>query len=109
MVLFICDMSFYLDAVDISLLSVHWGLLSGSYLIIARVRAGRQVSRPEPESVRLVPRLNDLLLLSGRRRYLPIECTLGALIQVCEYLIVAKVRAGRQVSRPEPESAGLLP
>ncbi|KAK9094236.1 hypothetical protein Scep_025705 [Stephania cephalantha] len=42
-----------------------------------------------------------------RRRYLSIECTLRALVQVCGYLIVA--RAGRQVSRPEPESAGLLP
>ncbi|KAK9158220.1 hypothetical protein Scep_004794 [Stephania cephalantha] len=35
-------------------------------------------------------------LLSGRRRYLPIECTLGALIRVYGYLIVARVRAGRQ-------------
>ncbi|KAK9119465.1 hypothetical protein Scep_017558 [Stephania cephalantha] len=48
-------------------------------------------------------------LLSGRCRYPPIECTLGALIRVCGYLIVARVRVGRQVSRPEPESAGLLP
>ncbi|KAK9158083.1 hypothetical protein Scep_004657 [Stephania cephalantha] len=28
---------------------------------VARVRAGRQVSRPEPESAGLLPRLNDLL------------------------------------------------
>ncbi|KAK9088946.1 hypothetical protein Scep_028028 [Stephania cephalantha] len=34
------------------------------------------------------------------RRYLPIECTLGALIRVCRYFIVARARAGRQVSRP---------
>ncbi|KAK9111306.1 hypothetical protein Scep_018825 [Stephania cephalantha] len=47
-------------------------------------------------------------LLSGRRRYLPIECTLGALIRVCGYLIVARVKAGRQGSRPKPESAGIL-
>ncbi|KAK9105182.1 hypothetical protein Scep_022026 [Stephania cephalantha] len=31
-------------------------------LAIARVRAGRQVSRPEPESAGLLPRLNDLLV-----------------------------------------------
>ncbi|KAK9126041.1 hypothetical protein Scep_014887 [Stephania cephalantha] len=48
-------------------------------------------------------------LLSGRRRYLPIECTLGALIRVCGYLIVARVRVGRQMSRPKLESAGILP
>ncbi|KAK9159663.1 hypothetical protein Syun_006004 [Stephania yunnanensis] len=48
-------------------------------------------------------------LLSERRRYLSIECTLGALIQVCRYLIVAWVRAGRRGSRPKLESAGLLP
>ncbi|KAK9151402.1 hypothetical protein Syun_009711 [Stephania yunnanensis] len=78
------------------------------YLIVARVRAGRQVSHPEPESDGLVPQLNDLLLLSGRRRDLPIECTLGALIWVCGYLIVARVKAGRQVSHPKPEFAGLL-
>ncbi|KAK9081478.1 hypothetical protein Syun_030802 [Stephania yunnanensis] len=34
------------------------------------------------------------------RRYLPIECTLGALIQVCGCSIVARARAERQVSRP---------
>ncbi|KAK9098755.1 hypothetical protein Syun_025800 [Stephania yunnanensis] len=48
-------------------------------------------------------------LLSRRRRYIPIECTLGALIRVRGYLIVARVRAGRQVYHPKPESAGLLP
>ncbi|KAK9094895.1 hypothetical protein Scep_026364 [Stephania cephalantha] len=42
-----------------------------------------------------------------RRRYFLIACTLGALIRVCGYLIVARVRAGRQVSGPEPEFAGL--
>ncbi|KAK9148340.1 hypothetical protein Scep_007097 [Stephania cephalantha] len=60
--LFICDMSSYLDAVDISQLSVRWGLLFGPYLIVAKVRAGRHVSRPEPESAGLLPRLNDLLV-----------------------------------------------
>ncbi|KAK9083123.1 hypothetical protein Scep_029594 [Stephania cephalantha] len=35
--------------------------LSGP-LAIARVRAGRHVSRPEPESAGLLPRLNDLLV-----------------------------------------------
>ncbi|KAK9149248.1 hypothetical protein Scep_008005 [Stephania cephalantha] len=39
--------------------------------------------------------------------HLPYEL-LSGLIWVCGYLIVARVRAGRQVSRPEPESAGLL-
>ncbi|KAK9082524.1 hypothetical protein Syun_031306 [Stephania yunnanensis] len=34
---------------------------------------------------------------------------LWALIRVCGYLIVARVRARRHVSRPEPESTGLLP
>ncbi|KAK9111442.1 hypothetical protein Scep_018961 [Stephania cephalantha] len=34
---------------------------------------------------------------------------LSGLIRVCGYLIVARVRAGRQVSRLEPEFAGLLP
>ncbi|KAK9115459.1 hypothetical protein Syun_022256 [Stephania yunnanensis] len=48
-------------------------------------------------------------LLSGRRRYLPIEYTLGALIRVRKYLIVARVRAERLVYRSKPESAGLLP
>ncbi|KAK9128206.1 hypothetical protein Syun_017003 [Stephania yunnanensis] len=33
---------------------------------------------------------------------------LSGLIGVCGYLIVARVRAGRQGFRPEPESAGLL-
>ncbi|KAK9132829.1 hypothetical protein Scep_012357 [Stephania cephalantha] len=41
-------------------------------------------------------------LLSGRRRYLPIECTLGALIRVRRYLIVARVRVGRHGARPNP-------
>ncbi|KAK9147457.1 hypothetical protein Scep_006214 [Stephania cephalantha] len=48
-------------------------------------------------------------LLSGRRRYLPIECTFEALIRVCGYLIVARVRAGRHGTRPKPESAGIFP
>ncbi|KAK9143043.1 hypothetical protein Syun_012443 [Stephania yunnanensis] len=48
-------------------------------------------------------------LLSGRRRYLPIECMLGALILVRGYLIVARVRAGRQVYRPKAKSTRLLP
>ncbi|KAK9134976.1 hypothetical protein Syun_014306 [Stephania yunnanensis] len=48
-------------------------------------------------------------LLSGHLRYLPIECTLGALIRVCGYLIVARVRVERLGSRPKPESVGLLP
>ncbi|KAK9093027.1 hypothetical protein Syun_027938 [Stephania yunnanensis] len=52
----ICDMSSYLDAVDISQLSVRWGALIRvcGYLIVARVRAGRQGSRPEPESAGLL-------------------------------------------------------
>ncbi|KAK9101239.1 hypothetical protein Scep_024669 [Stephania cephalantha] len=45
--LFICDMSSYLVC---------------EYLIIARVRAGSQVSRPEPESAGLLSRLNDFLI-----------------------------------------------
>ncbi|KAK9157435.1 hypothetical protein Scep_004009 [Stephania cephalantha] len=48
-------------------------------------------------------------LLSGRRRYLPIECTLGALIRVRRYLIVARVRVGRHGARPNPKSAGIFP
>ncbi|KAK9134832.1 hypothetical protein Syun_014162 [Stephania yunnanensis] len=61
-------------------------------------------------------------LLSGRYRYLPIECKLGALIRVRRYLIVERVRVGRHGARPKPEvrvgrlgarpkpeSSGLLP
>ncbi|KAK9113649.1 hypothetical protein Syun_020446 [Stephania yunnanensis] len=45
---------------------VRWGMAFGEYGLggedFARVRAGRQVSRPEPESAGLLPQLNDLLI-----------------------------------------------
>ncbi|KAK9124518.1 hypothetical protein Sjap_014120 [Stephania japonica] len=42
---------------------------------------------------------------ASRRR---IWCKSGALIRVCGYFIIARVRAGRPCSRPQPESTGLL-
>ncbi|KAK9148855.1 hypothetical protein Scep_007612 [Stephania cephalantha] len=66
------------------------------YLIVAKVRAGRQVSHPEPDSYLDVVDISQLSVHWGT-------------YPVCGYLIVARVRAGRQVSRPELESAGLLP
>ncbi|KAK9166198.1 hypothetical protein Scep_001389 [Stephania cephalantha] len=77
---------------------------SGTVNAVEQRRGGALPDRSIPDETTTVDKL-----LSGCRRYLPIECTLGAFIRVCGYLIVARVRAGRQVSYPEPESAGLLP
>ncbi|KAK9145167.1 hypothetical protein Sjap_005070 [Stephania japonica] len=66
---------------------------------VAMTKQGHDVSRIRVGQKALSPRHGDAAQAIGRH-----DCTLGALILIYGYLIVARVKAGRLCSRPDPES-----